>query len=177
MVSQSLDFRNHIIIAAAVLGGITFAAFGLPIVDSLVSIVVSVLILKSVEEIGAEAVKTARGNEADLSRFKAKYEAKIDDYRSDYFKYWILLKLKRPMSIASLTTEFEETFSPEEASYLKESALNIKETFNFRKLNRTLIKEMLDNGWIRKSNGNYQTTGKGNGELKERLRHQKHKHE
>jgi Co/Zn/Cd efflux system component len=177
MVSQSLDFRNHIIIAAAVLGGITFAAFGLPIVDSLVSIVVSVLILKSVEEIGAEALKAARGNEVDLSRFKAKYEAKIDNYRRDYFKYWILLKLRRPITIASLTTEFEETFSPKEASYLKESALNIEESFDFKRFNTTLIKEMLNDGWIKRSDDTYQTTSKGNGELKERLRHQKHKHE
>ncbi len=177
MVSQSLDNRNHEIIAVAVLGGIAFAAFGLPIVDSLVSLIVSVLILKSVEEISVEAIKTARGEEANLSRFKAKWETKIDNYRSDYFKYWILLKLKQPMSVQDLTAEFEGTFSPTGASYLKDSALNIGESFNFKKFNAALLKEMVDQGWINETDGKYQTTRNGNGELKERIRHERHKHE
>jgi cation diffusion facilitator family transporter len=177
MVSQSLDNRNHEIIAVAVLGGITFAAFGLPIVDSLVSLIVSVLILKSVGEISVEAIKTARGEEANLSRFKAKWETKIDNYRKNYFKYWILLKLRQPMSVQDLTTEFEGTFSPAGASYLKDSALNIRESFNFKKFNTALLKEMVDQGWIKNTDGEYQTTRKGNGELKERVRHERHKHE
>jgi Co/Zn/Cd efflux system component len=176
MVSQSLDYRNHVIIAFAVLVGIEFAAFGLPIVDSIVSVAVSILILKSVEELSAEALKTARGQEANLSRFRASWETKIANYRSDYFRFWILLKLKEPLSIEDLTAGFETTFSPRGDSYLKDSALNIQEGFNFRKLNKALLSELVKKGWIKSVDNKYQTTRKGNAELKERLRHEKHKH-
>jgi cation diffusion facilitator family transporter len=177
MVSQSVDNRNHEIIAVAVLGGIAFAAFGIPMVDSSVSLVISILILKSVEEISVEAIKTARGGEADLSRFKAKWESTIDHYRSDYFKYWVLLNVKKPVSVEGLTEEFEATFSPKGESYLRDSALNMKESFNFKKSGATLLKEMTQQGWIKKKNGKFESTTKGNEELRERLKHEKHKHQ
>lgn len=142
----------------------------------MVSLIVSVLVLKSVEEISVEAIKTARGEEANLSRFKAKWETKIGNYRSDYFKYWILLKLKKPMSVEDLTAEFKGTFSPIGDSYLKDSALNISENFNFRRFNAALLREMVDQGWIKKIEGKFQTTRKGNGE-REKLKHEKRKHE
>jgi multisubunit Na+/H+ antiporter MnhC subunit len=177
MVSQSLDSKNHVIIPTAVVVGIAFAAFGLSIVDSLVSVCVVTLILKSVEEIGAETYKSARGEEPNLSRFKAKWKTKVDNYRRGYIKFLTLLRLKTPMSIEELARELETTFSRKGDSYLKNSALNMREGFSFKKSGRIRLKELVDQGLIMLEDGKYHTTRKGNGRLRERLRQEKHKHQ
>jgi cation diffusion facilitator family transporter len=176
LVSQSLESGNHMFIAAAVLVGIVFAAFGLPVVDSLVSVGVAILILKSATEISIETVRIAKGEQMNLSRFKARWETWIDEYRSDHLKFWTLLKLEEPKTVDELTTEFERTFSRKGISYLEDWAPAIVQPFSFKESGRTLLDELVGQGWIAEKDGKYQNTQEGNRKLQERLRHDKHRH-
>jgi Co/Zn/Cd efflux system component len=174
MVSQSLDMRNHVFIAAAVLLGIVFAAFGLPIVDSLVSIGVAIVVLKSVGEISVETLKSARGEEADLSRFEGKWKTRIDTYRRNYLRFWTLLKLRTPMTVSELAAELKLTFSQEAMPQLKDSNLYVKEDTDFRRLSSSLLKELVAEDLVNEREGEYRTTREGNRRLGERLKREKH---
>jgi Co/Zn/Cd efflux system component len=176
LVSQSLESGNHMFIAAAVLVGIIFAAVGLPIVDSLVSVGVAILILKNAAEMSIETVRIAKGEQMNLSRFKARWETWIDEYRSDYFRFWTLLKLEEPKSVDELTTEFERTFSGKGTPYSKDWAPAIVQAFEFKKSGRALLDELVDQGWIAEIDGKYQNTQAGSRKLQERLRHEKRRY-
>lgn len=87
IISQSVDSNNHVYYAVAILVGLSFGAIGVPYVDSLVGLGVAVLILKSAFEISIETVKNAKGEEMNLSHFKAGWEKRIDENRRNYFKF------------------------------------------------------------------------------------------
>jgi Co/Zn/Cd efflux system component len=176
LVSQSVESGNHMVIAAAVLVGIVFAALSLPVVDSLVSVGVAILILKNAAEMGIETVRITKGEQMNLSRFKARWETRIGEYRSEYFRFWTLLKLEEPKNIDELTTEFERTFSRKGMPYLEDWAPAIVQPFSFKESVRALLDELLQQGWIAEKDGRYQNTQAGNRKLQERLRHEKHRH-
>jgi len=69
LVAQSVDSRNHVIVAAGVTAGLVAALLHFPILDTIVGLVVALLILKSGVELGLELLRSFKEGEADLSRF------------------------------------------------------------------------------------------------------------
>jgi Co/Zn/Cd efflux system component/ribosomal protein S19E (S16A) len=170
LFSQSVDSANHVLIAVAVLVGIAFAAVGLPIVDSLVSLGVATLIIKSGIELSIETAKTAKGEKTDFSRFKARWEKQLANFRHDYFKFWILIKTEKPISFEELCLESDRTFQTENSAYLKDFGPNVSEEFDFKESGKALLHELVGQGWIMKKDGKFQIAETGREKLKERLK-------
>jgi cation diffusion facilitator family transporter len=70
LITQSVDSRNHVIVAASVTAGLVASLLRFPLVDTLVGLAVAVLILKSAVELAIETVRSLGEEEVDLSRYK-----------------------------------------------------------------------------------------------------------
>jgi hypothetical protein len=90
LVTQSVDSRNHVIVAASVIAGLAGALFHWPILDTLVGLGVSLLILKSAFELAVETIRSLGGEEIDLSRFEFGFTARYDRYRQAQLRSWML---------------------------------------------------------------------------------------
>jgi protein-S-isoprenylcysteine O-methyltransferase Ste14 len=69
LITQSVDSRNHVIVAGSVTAGLIAAALRFPWLDYLVGLAVALLILKSALELVVELIR-ARGEEVELEKHR-----------------------------------------------------------------------------------------------------------
>jgi protein-S-isoprenylcysteine O-methyltransferase Ste14 len=67
LITQSVDSRNHVIVAGSVTAGLIAAALRFPWLDYLVGLAVALLILKSALELAIDLIR-ARGEEVELGK-------------------------------------------------------------------------------------------------------------
>ena len=70
LITQSVDSRNHVIVAGGVTAGLIAALLRFPWLDYLVGVVVAIFILKSAVELTIELVRSRDEEAPDLSRFQ-----------------------------------------------------------------------------------------------------------
>jgi hypothetical protein len=90
LITQSVDSRNHIIIAASVTIGLVASLLHVPKLDTLVGMGVALLILKSAIELAFETIRSLRGEEVDLSRFEFGFARQYDKFRQVQLRDWML---------------------------------------------------------------------------------------
>jgi len=90
LITQSVDSRNHVIVATGVATGLVASLLRLPMLDTLVGLGVALLILKSAVELAVETVRSLGGEEIDLSRFEFGIAAQYDKFRQAQLRDWML---------------------------------------------------------------------------------------
>jgi protein-S-isoprenylcysteine O-methyltransferase Ste14 len=70
LITQSVDSRNHVIVAGGVTAGLIAALLRFPWFDYLVGVVVAIFILKSAVELAIELIRSRDEEAPDLSRFQ-----------------------------------------------------------------------------------------------------------
>lgn len=90
LITQSIDSRNHVIVAASVTVGLIAAAFNVPFLDTLVGTVVAALILKSAVEIALEVIRNWNAEAFDLSSYRLGLLERYKTFRQDQFCQWLL---------------------------------------------------------------------------------------
>lgn len=172
LISQSIDSKNHVFVAGAVLIGILFAAFGIFIVDSIVGLVVAVMILKSAIELSIETSRIASGEELDLSRFARAEERAFEKHRRNYFKSWLLFCLRESNTRQDIISQYKKSFSTEGLPLINH--FSFLEGFDFENHVDSMLKELTDEGLANIKDMNYQPTDKGERLLKRRLASQRY---
>jgi hypothetical protein len=89
LITQSIDSRNHVIVAVSVTAGLIASILHFGLLDTLVGLGVAVLILKSAVELGIECVRS-RGEALDLSHYQFWFVDKYDQFRQTQFRDWML---------------------------------------------------------------------------------------
>ncbi len=69
LIAQSIDSRNHIIVAAGVTTGLVAAIFHITLIDPLVGVTVAVLILKGAVQLLIDLVRSGNDQEMELSKY------------------------------------------------------------------------------------------------------------
>lgn len=90
LITQSIDSRNHVIVAAGVTIGLIGAAFNAPILDAIVGTVVSILILKSAIDVVIEIIRNWNEETFDVSSYKLGILDWYQHFREDQFHNWLL---------------------------------------------------------------------------------------
>lgn len=90
LITQSVDSRNHVIVAFSVTAGLFAALLRFPLLDTVVGLVVALLILKGTAELAAEVARSLRGEEPDLSRFPLRIDRLYFDYIHHQLHDWML---------------------------------------------------------------------------------------
>jgi len=90
LVTQSIDSRNHVIVAIGVTAGLIAAAFQMAILDTIVGAAVAVLILKSAIEVAADIIRSWNEESFDVSAYRLGILDWYQQFREDQFCDWLL---------------------------------------------------------------------------------------
>jgi hypothetical protein len=90
LITQSVDSRNHIIIAASVTAGLVASLLRFPLLDTLVGLGVALLILKSAVELAVETIRALGDEQIDLSRFEFGIAAPYHGFLQSQLRDWML---------------------------------------------------------------------------------------
>jgi ribosomal protein S19E (S16A) len=90
LITQSVDSRNHIIVAASVTAGLIASLLRFPLLDTLVGLAVSLLILKSAIELTIEMVRSFTEEEVDLSSYEFGLAVRLEKFRETQLRRWLL---------------------------------------------------------------------------------------
>ena len=125
LIIQSVDSRNHVLVAIAVLLGLIASRLGHGWVDALVGIGVATLILKSGLEIAVEFVRSMRRGEIDLSRYEPGLVERFAEFRQTQLRDWMLYRVKKGLAQtrADLLAQAQEAHDFERYPVLRELGL------------------------------------------------------
>jgi|AGTN01.2.fsa_nt_gi Predicted Co/Zn/Cd cation transporters len=115
LIILAVDNLNSVLISAAVLIGVLFASFGFTFVDSLVSLGITIIMLKSAIDLGLETLRIAEGKEPDLSQYELGIEKRMTEIRKYRTQFWIMYLLQEPRT----NEELDEIFSGKHAGGLR----------------------------------------------------------
>jgi Co/Zn/Cd efflux system component len=90
LITQSVDSRNHIIVAASVTAGLVASLLRFSLLDTLVGLVVAGLILKSAVELALETIPSLGEEQADLSRYRMAPLERYREFRLAQLRDWML---------------------------------------------------------------------------------------
>jgi hypothetical protein len=95
LITQSVDSRNHVIVAASVTAGLLASLLRFPLLDTLVGLAVATLILKSAIELTIEMIRSLAEEEVDLSSYEFGLAAQFDKFRESQLRDWMLYLVDR----------------------------------------------------------------------------------
>ena len=95
LITQSVDSRNHIIVAVSVTAGLVASLLRFPLLDTLVGLTVALLILKSAVELAIEAIRFRGEEEADLSRYEFGIAVQFERFRQAQLRDWMLYLVEK----------------------------------------------------------------------------------
>ena len=98
LITQSVDSRNHVIVAASVTAGLVASLLQFPLLDTLVGLTVALLILKSAVELAIETVRSLGAEEMYLSRYKMGLAEWHQRFRQAQLRDWMLSVVQNQMT-------------------------------------------------------------------------------
>jgi len=109
LITQSVDSRNHVIVALSVTAGLVASLLHFSLLDTLVGLAVAILILKSAGELAVETVRSLREGGTDLSRYRLGLLDKYEEFRQTQLRDWMLyLVEKETLTQAELAQRVRE---------------------------------------------------------------------
>ncbi|MBN1538178.1 MAG: cation transporter [Anaerolineales bacterium] len=90
LITQSVDSRNHVIVAVGVTAGLIASLLRFSLLDTLVGLVVAILILKSAIELGVETVRSLQEGDVDLAHYKMGLIERYEQFRQTQLRDWML---------------------------------------------------------------------------------------
>jgi len=163
LISQSIDSKNHIYVAAAVIIGAISSIFEIHFVDALIGTFVAVRILIDGFGLSKEAFSSIKGEETDFSKYEIPLERHWHLSRLETFRTWILYSIKEDNlnTKEELINSLEKTFKPKYIPILSEFRFSFGERFDFEKEFDNLIKPLLEEKFIIKKGKNFILTEDG----------------
>jgi len=116
LIAQSVDSRNHIIVAGGVAAGLIAAQFHITLLDQIVAVTVAVLILKGAFELLIDLIRTSSDEEIDFSKYGF---SMFDRYRHRQMIRWFLFEIEKErittreemLKEARVATDYEQIAS------------------------------------------------------------------
>jgi len=94
LITQSVDSRNHVLVAIGVTAGLVASALDLGLIDTIVGLLIALLILKSAGELLLETIRAWGGEEADLSRYRPALLDRLDAFRRRQIADWMMYMIR-----------------------------------------------------------------------------------
>ena len=163
LISQSIDSKNHIYVAAAVIIGAIFSVFGIHFVDALIGAFVAIRILIDGFRLSKEAFSSIKGEETDFSKYEIPLERHWHLSKLETFRAWILYSIKEDNlnTKEELVNSLERTFKPKYIPILSEFRFALGKGFDFEKDFGNLIAPLIKEKFIIKKGKNFILTEEG----------------
>jgi cation diffusion facilitator family transporter len=146
LISQSIDSKNHVYVASAVIIGATFSIFGIYFADAVIGAFIALRILLDGFDLSKEALSSIKGEKTDFSKYEIPFEKHWHMGKLETFRTWILYSISENNvnTRAELVHSLEKTFQPEYIPILSEFRLNLGKGFDFEKEFNNLIEPLID---------------------------------
>jgi hypothetical protein len=148
LITQSVDSRNHIIVAGGVTVGLLAGLLKFGLLDALVGLAVAVLILKSAVEMVIELLRSIKSNEeVDLSNYRLGFKP-YENFQRDQLCDWMLLLIKegKVRDLAELTARIESGLQFSRHPVLRE--LGWDQSNSQVELIHPALQTLFERGWI-----------------------------
>ena len=148
LITQSVDSRNHVIVAASVTAGLVASLLRFPLLDTLVGLAVAVLILKSAVELAVETVRSLGEEEMDLSRYKMGLAGWYEQFRQAHMRDWMLYLVEKQgiERRAELIAQARQTLDLSDNPMLRE--LGFGRLPQADEIVEQSIQELFKRGWL-----------------------------
>jgi Co/Zn/Cd efflux system component len=160
LITQSIDSRNHVIVAGGVIAGLLASLLNFAILDTLVGIIVAGLILKSGVELGIDLFHLWSDEEKDLSRFEIGFSKRYQEFRKTQLRDWMLylVIIKKAKTRDELLAEVTWALDFDQYPIIRELGWAGK-GMSF-KAGAECLAELFDRGWLSEAD-TLQVTRKG----------------
>jgi len=148
LITQSVDSRNHVIVAASVTAGLVASLLQFPLLDTLVGLAVAVLILKSAVELAIETLRHLGEEKVDLSRYRMGLLERHEQFRQAQLRNWMLylVEYQQVQTLTDLITKARQSLDFSSNPMLRELGLDQQpqahETIEQR------VTELFERGWL-----------------------------
>ena len=163
LISQSIDSKNHVYVAGAVIIGAVLSIFGVYLVDALLGALVALRILADAIGLSGEVMSSVKGEGTDFSKYEMSLEkhwrlAKMDTYRN-----WVLYSINEDglSERDEIVDSLERTFGSKYVPILSDFKLDSRGEFSFGRDFDDLIKPLLDKGLLVQEGGELTLTEQG----------------
>jgi len=180
LISQSVDSKNHIFVAGAVILGAILSISGLYFVDAFIGIYISYRILKDAFQLTKEAFVNIKGEGVNLDKYKYPFEEQWHLSKLESFKLWILYAIRKNglKTREEIINNLRETFAPEYMPVISEFKFSLGKDFDFKGKFNSLIEPLLEKELIFENRGNFSLTKEGEKHLDKEfnlIRYHEHK--
>jgi len=175
LITQSVDSRNHVIVAASVTAGLVASLLDFPLLDTLVGLAVALLILKSTVELAAEVVRSLGDESVDLSHYRIALVDGYKGFRRAQLGDWMLyvVEAKGVLSRSDLVARAHEALDFGGNPVLRE--LELSQRADAAELIQSAVAELYERGWLA-GDEVVSLTSAGRKRLQERLRGRHDRH-
>ncbi|MDR1993899.1 MAG: cation transporter [Nitrososphaerota archaeon] len=170
LITQSIDSKNGIYSAVAVIIGAIFSIFGIHWVDAIVGIFIATQISIDGARLIRETTQTMRGGIPEFSKFKLPFEKQIAQRRTDNFRHWILYVIynNKLSTKREIVSSLEKTFQP---NYVPQvfTEFTAGRGVNFDTNFLELIKPLLKAGYLTENADCYILTDSGKTYIQDKI--------
>jgi cation diffusion facilitator family transporter len=148
LITQSVDSRNHVIVAFSVTAGLIASRFRFNLLDTLVGLVVAILILKSAVELGIETIRSLREGDVDLTRYQMGFIKRYAQFQQVQLRDWMLYLVdkKEVLTQAELMERVYKSFDFSDNPALRGFGLDRKSDTS--ELVEQSLQELSASGWL-----------------------------
>jgi hypothetical protein len=148
LITQSVDSRNHVIVAVGVTAGLIASLLQFGLLDTLVGFAVALLILKSAVELAIESFRSLAQPEADLARPTMGLVEKYERFRQKQLRDWMLYLVEQHKTLtrAELIAQARKALDYGDNRLLGELGLD-REPRADEIIERSLA-DLFERGWI-----------------------------
>ncbi len=162
LISQSIDSKNSVYSAAAVIVGALFSIFGIYWVDAIAGAYIAARITYDSFGLTRQVYNSIKGQEPDFGQYKMPFEDKIHQNREEAFRNWILYLTHKEQKCnkTTLTCGLRKAFKP---TYMPAvfSEFTLGKDYDFDANFQKLIKPLIDDKYINEVDGEYCLTELG----------------
>jgi hypothetical protein len=161
LITQSVDSRNHVLVAAGVTAGLIAALLRFPFLDAVVGVLVAALILHSGLEQAVGLIRSWDSGEVDLSRYSEKFFRKYREFRKTQLRDWMLFLIdsRRAATRAGLLEEASSAMSFDQYPVLREIGTGDKD--QTAEQIAQAVDDLFAKGWLLEENGALHLSGAG----------------
>ena len=149
LITQSVDSRNHVIVAASVTAGLVASLLQFPMLDTLVGLAVALLILKSAVDLAVEIIRSMGEEGVDLSRYEFGLAGQYEKFRQAQLRDWMLYLVENQgvETQAELVARARQALDFNRIPAVQAMGLAQQELQADEMIERS-IGELFDNGWL-----------------------------
>jgi divalent metal cation (Fe/Co/Zn/Cd) transporter/predicted transcriptional regulator len=163
LISQSIDSRNHIFVAMAVIVGAVFSIFGIHYMDAIIGTVIAGRMLLDGGELLMEARSSMKGEETDFDKREGYLERSVRRRQMDGIRTWVLYSLNEegPSTEERVLEDIETTFKREYIPLMSEFRSTPILSMDFEADLPALMEPLLEEGLVEREEEGLAITPKG----------------